>query len=97
MPWSTAEKSPLYNTSEYRRKRLACLQRASWKCELRLDGCQGAASQADHIHGLANDPDHQHLRAVCRSCHGKRTAQQGRGYRAGNGPEDPQPRSRTNW
>lgn len=96
MPWESARRDPAYNTSAWRHAREACMRRANWKCELRYDGCQGAASQADHIYGLANDPKHEHLRAVCKSCHGKRTSQQGRGARAGH-ETDPEPRPRTDW
>lgn len=94
--WKNVRKDPAYNTSAWKRARENCLRRANWKCELRLAGCQGAASQADHIDGLANDPNHQNLRAVCKACHAKRTAQQGRGYRATQ-PADPEPRPRTGW
>lgn len=94
MPWETARKDPAYGRAAWKRARLACLRRASWRCEIRLDGCQGAASQADHVDQLANDPGHQRLRAACRSCHGKVTAQQGGGARQQG---DPEPRPRTQW
>lgn len=101
MPWSSAAKNPAYNTAEYRRKRLACLKAAKWRCQIRLPGCQGAASEADHADQLANDPHHNSLRAACRSCHRKVTAQQGQGARAVQAgkaiPADPKPRPRTRW
>lgn len=97
MPWSTARKSPAYSTAAWKHARLACLRRANWRCEIRLEGCQGAASQADHVDQLANDPDHKRLRAACKSCHGKVTAQQGKGARLARAPADPEPRPRTAW
>lgn len=99
MPWDTARKDPAYGTAEWKRARLACLKRARWRCQLRLEGCQGAASEADHIYGLANDPHHQHLRAVCTSCHRKRTAEQGNEARRGGTRKssDPAPTSRIVW
>jgi hypothetical protein len=95
MPWETARKDPAYGRSAWKRAREACLKRARWQCEIRGPRCQGAASEADHIYGLANDPGHKHLRAVCKTCHGTVTAQQsnaGTGSRA-----DPPPQPRTAW
>lgn len=76
--WQGARKDPAYGSAAWKRARAACLKRAGWRCELRLPGCQGTATEADHIRGLAADPGHTALRAVCRSCHGKRTAEQAR-------------------
>jgi len=87
MPWQTARKDPAYGTAEWRRARIACLQRANWRCEARLDGCQGTAAEADHILGLASDPGHTRLRAVCRSCHGKISSRQGHDARRSGDPE----------
>ncbi len=95
MPWQTASKDPAYGRAAWKRARLACLRRANWRCEIRLPGCQGAASQADHVDQLANDPGHRNLRAACRSCHGKVTAEQGGGARGA--AADPQPQPRTDW
>jgi 5-methylcytosine-specific restriction endonuclease McrA len=88
--------SQRYGTA-WRRARLACLQRAQWRCEVRLDGCTGRATEVDHVNGAAADPNHQHLRAACKSCHGKVTAQQGGGYRAKKAPADPEPRIDEWW
>src|SRR5215469_5428026 len=96
MPWRGYPSSPAYGTPAWKRARLAALRRAKWRCELRLDGCQGAASEVDHVFGLEADPTHQHLRAVCKSCHGKRTAEQGHEARRGK-RNDPQPSSRIIW
>lgn len=86
-----------YDNPEYRRNRQLAMKRDQWRCQLRLPGCITAARECDHIiqpdqgggHSLAN------LRAVCRPCHGKRTAQQSN---TGSGARpDPQPQPRTNW
>ena len=95
MPWSTARKDPAYNTAEYRRARLNCLKAARWRCQIRLPGCAGAASEADHTQGLDNDRQHQHLRAACKPCHAKVTSRQGNA--AQRGGEDPAPQPRTAW
>lgn len=77
MGWETARQDPAYGSAAWKRARLACLKRANYRCELGLEGCQGTATEADHVLGLAADPGHTALRAVCVSCHRKRTAQQG--------------------
>jgi hypothetical protein len=100
MPWRGYPSSPEYGKAAWKRAREACLKAARWRCQLRLEGCQGAASEVDHIYGLASDPNHQHLRAVCKSCHRKRTAQQGneaKGNRPGRTAPDPPSSSRIIW
>jgi hypothetical protein len=96
MPWETARKDPAYGRSAWKRARDGCLKRAQWRCEIRIPGtCIGAASEADHIDGLANDPGHKRLRAACSPCHAVVTARQsnaGTGTRA-----DPKPQPRTAW
>lgn len=101
MPWDKTPESRRRDSrvygAEWRRKRLECLKRANWRCEIRLEGvCIGAATQVDHIEQADNDPSHKRLRAACEPCHAKTTAQQGGGYRSKqNG--DPEPRPRTSW
>jgi 5-methylcytosine-specific restriction protein A len=104
MPWRNSpgdrsRSSSAYGAA-YRRNRDECMRRASWRCEIRLEGvCIGAASECDHIvsvadgggHGLAN------LRAACGPCHKARSAQQGGGYRRGNRKADPDFQPRTQW
>lgn len=94
MPWRPEDRQQKYD-AEYRRKRLACLRRANWRCEIRISGvCIGTASEADHVHGIASDPHHNFLRAACKPCHRHRTARQGKGKGGGGNPE---PRPRTAW
>ena len=96
MPWESARKDPAYGRADWKRAREKCLRAAGWRCEIRLAGvCIGAASQADHIHGLASDPGHRWLRAACEPCHRAVTAQQGNATKRGSG--DPAPAQRTKW
>jgi 5-methylcytosine-specific restriction endonuclease McrA len=89
MPWPAAKKSPAYGTPAWKRARLECLRRARWRCEIRTEGiCIGTASQADHILGLEHDPHHTQLRAACKPCHAKITAQQGHDARRGGTDPD---------
>lgn len=97
MPWETARKDPAYNTAEYKRARLACLKRAGWKCERRIPGkCIGAAREANHRQGLAADPHHTDLEAICTECHKAVTHQQAAAARTAR-RGDPQPQPRTAW
>jgi hypothetical protein len=96
MPWTKADDNPAYHTAAWRRARERALRNAEWKCEIRLEGCAGAASQVDHVDGIAADPGHTNLRASCVPCHRKVTAQQGGGYR-GKPKPDPRPAPRTQW
>jgi 5-methylcytosine-specific restriction endonuclease McrA len=103
MPWdkkTPAERQRSNRTygADWRRKRQAQLERDRWRCQLQLEGCQGAASEVDHILGAQADPNHTALRSVCSSCHKKRTAEQGGGWRKRNGPApDPPHQARTQW
>jgi 5-methylcytosine-specific restriction enzyme A len=102
MPWPSDRESQRRSSTTYgaawRRARDQCLHRAGWQCQIRLDGCQGAASQADHIIPVSQGGKHEqgNLRAACRSCHAKVTAQQGGGYRRGQ-TRDPACQPRTTW
>jgi 5-methylcytosine-specific restriction endonuclease McrA len=101
MPWPTdpaaRRRSNATYGADWRRKRRAQLERDRWRCQLRLEGCQGAASEVDHILGAQADPQHTALRSVCKSCHRKRTGQQGNSASRGAAP-DPEPlQHRTQW
>lgn len=87
----------VYDNPEYRHNRPLAMKRDQWRCQLRLAGCAGAASQCDHIIQPSQGGTHQlaNLRAVCKPCHARRTAQQSNtGTKAAG---DPQPQPRTNW
>jgi 5-methylcytosine-specific restriction endonuclease McrA len=100
MPWVKTPEDRKQDSQRYgpawRKARTAALARAGHRCELGLPGCTTRATTVDHEAGAGNDPAHRHLRALCQSCHGKVTAQQGGGYRAGVKP-DPAPSPRTQW
>lgn len=58
------------------RLRQGVLSRDGFRCQLRLDGCVGIATEVDHTvagddHSLAN------LRAVCSRCHSKKSSAEG--------------------
>jgi 5-methylcytosine-specific restriction protein A len=98
VPWETARKDPAYGTAAWKRARAACLRRANWRCELALPGiCAGTATEADHILGLAADPQHTALRAVCSPCHRARTAQQGNASGRRRRRREPRFMPRTQW
>jgi 5-methylcytosine-specific restriction protein A len=101
VPWRNSPEDRRRSSATYgaawRRARLACLQAANWRCEIRLPGvCIGAAREVDHVLGAANDPGHTALRAACRPCHAKVTATQGNNAKRGH-RGDPPPEQRTAW
>lgn len=105
MPWKKTDAdrrrdAQTYDSAEYRRNRPIAMRRDKWRCQLRYQGCTGTASQCDHIirpeDGGSNDL--ANLRAVCKTCHGKRTAEQGNEARKGKPKNaDPAPTSRIIW
>lgn len=105
MPWQsrdreTKRKADAKYDAAYRRNRKLAMERCRWRCEIRLDGCQGTASQCDHIVPVSSGGtnDLSNLRGACSSCHAKTTAQQGGGYRRGGRRADPEPlQHRTDW
>lgn len=104
MPWSNSpddrRRSSATYGADWRRARDAAMRRDQWRCQLRLEGCQGAASQVGHILAVADGVDHRltNLRSVCTACHAKRTAQQGNQARRGRRNADPEPlQQRTKW
>lgn len=76
MPWDAAHRDPAYGTAAWKRARAECLRRARWRCSRGMEGCQGTATEANHRRGLAADPGHTDLEALCKSCHGVITAAQ---------------------
>lgn len=104
MPWSNDRDArrasdATYSDPEYKRNRLAAMQRDHWRCQIRTPGlCIGAASTCDHILPRSQSGDHRlsNLRAACAPCHKHKTAQEGGGYRSNRG-RDPKPQPRTRW
>ena len=69
----TRRRSPL--PSNWSTIRHEILQRDHYTCQLQYVGCEGLATEADHI----NSPTNHHpnnLQAACTHCHNKKTAQQ---------------------
>lgn len=98
MPWSDANRNPAYGRAAWRRAREKCLRDAKWKCQIRGPGCRGAAVTADHIHGLANDPEHRFLQAACQTCHDAKTHREsGEARRGRQASRDPDCQPRTSW
>lgn len=95
MPWQSARKDPAYGQAAWKRARLACLQRARWICERQIPGvCTGVATQANHRKGLAADPQHLDLEAICGPCHKQVTAGQSAAARKRRGEPAFVPRTR---
>lgn len=62
---------PIYRSAEWRIVRQAVLKRDQYRCQIRLEKCQGTARAVDHIvdwrdGGPPYDPTN--LRAACTSC-----------------------------
>ena len=100
MPWRDSDRgtSDTYD-QRYRHNRREALRLAHWRCQLRLEGCIGSATQCDHITPVSQGGTHEitNLRAVCTPCHKKKTATEGGGFRARQQREDPAPRPSTTW
>jgi 5-methylcytosine-specific restriction protein A len=104
MPWQNTpgdrqRSDAAYRNAEYKRNRQQCMRLANWRCQIQMEGCAGAASQVDHIVPVSRGGTHEltNLRAACRSCHAKVTAQQGGGWRHDSNRAEPQPRPATDW
>ncbi|WP_459963617.1 HNH endonuclease [Nocardia sp. IFM 10818] len=57
-------------------RRAEVLRRDGYACQLRLRGCQGAASDVDHI-VRGNDHRLENLQAACTKCHAKKSSAEG--------------------
>jgi 5-methylcytosine-specific restriction endonuclease McrA len=78
------------STTAWRRLRALVLDRDEHTCQVRLPGCTGVATHADHITPKSRGgTDHPgNLRGSCRSCNLHR----------GTGPDpDPSPKRITKW
>lgn len=92
MPWRKEHRDPAYGSAAWRKARAEQLARDRGRCTVRGPGCLGAATEVDHIYGLAADPQHRHLRSVCSVCHKALTStQSSRGHR------EPPAQPRTRW
>lgn len=88
---------------EYKRNRAVVLRQAGGRCA--ECGRRDRRIQVDHITPVSQGGGHavENLRALCSgpgSCHARKTAQEGGGYRKNGGtraPADPQCTPRTAW
>lgn len=53
--------------------RLSILRRDSWRCQMKLTGCKGIATDVDHI-ARGDNHDPANLRSACSACHKKKTS-----------------------
>lgn len=99
MPWANTpedrRRSDATYDATYRRNRTIAMRRDKWRCQLRLPGCIGTASQCDHIVQGAGSAV-ENLRAVCAPCHQQRTTGQSHDARHGRAT-DPPLQQRTAW
>lgn len=71
-----------YRSKEWRTLSKAYLQAAGYKCQAKLDGCQGLAVEVHHIEpiqtptGWAQRFEWSNLEAVCTSCHNRRRSEE---------------------
>lgn len=75
MPWDTSDRRASL-PSNWREIRERVLVRDHHTCQIQDEGCTRVASEVDHV-GDRSDHRLEVLRAVCRRCHSRRTAQQG--------------------
>lgn len=106
MPWrktaaDRARDAATYGDPEYKRNKAAVRRRSRGRCEWPVGGSTCGSTdrvQCDHkvpvsqggTHALAN------LWDLCRAHHGRKTAQEGGGWRS-KAPRDPAVESRTRW
>jgi 5-methylcytosine-specific restriction protein A len=87
----------------YKRNRAVAWRRADGRCELLTDGRRCGSRdrcQVDHIVNLAAGGTHHldNLRVLCKRCHDKKTAQEGKGFRGSRKPKaEPVLITRTEW
>lgn len=106
MPWANdaaarQASSATYSDPEYKTNRKAALKRANGRCE--RCGTRRKPLQVDHATPVTQGGTHalSNLQVLCSgkgSCHARKTAQEGGGYRKTNQTgDDPAPTPRTAW
>ncbi len=83
--------NPIYRTQAWRAVRKRALIRDGYECKIRLPGCMGRATAADHVVELEDGgPPYalENLQAACRSCNtSKRNTALARRAREATPPE----------
>ena len=78
--WNTSNRSSRLPADWPAIRRLV-LQDAGYRCQIRLTGCSGQASEVDHRR-RGDDHSRANLRAACSGCHGKKSSAEGNARRA---------------
>lgn len=73
--WSGSNRSQRL-PSNWAALRAAILKRDNYLCQLRWSGCDGQATDVDHIKA-GDDHRPENLQAACRSCHKKKSSNEG--------------------
>ena len=74
-----------YRSKDWRRQSRAKLESVQYRCEARLNSCQGLATEVHHIKPIQTDEgwdkrlEWENLEAVCTSCHNGRHPEKSRG------------------
>jgi 5-methylcytosine-specific restriction protein A len=76
MTWDDSQRRKHELPDDWTQRRAAVLERDGGTCQLRYDVCTVQATDVDHV-GDRFDHRLTNLRAVCRPCHNRHTAQQG--------------------
>jgi 5-methylcytosine-specific restriction endonuclease McrA len=101
-PESRRHDQATYGGAEYKRNREAARRRAGGRCE----GCEHPHTrlQCDHVIPVSQGGGHQlaNLAMLCAgpascTCHERKTATEGGGYRSRGRGNDPSPTPRTQW
>lgn len=71
MPWSSSDRRARL-PQDWDSRRASVLRRDSFRCKIAGAGCSGIATEVDHIR-RGDDHRLENLRAVCRSCHRKKS------------------------
>lgn len=71
MPWSSSDRRARL-PQDWDSRRASVLRRDGYRCQIAGAGCSGIATEVDHIR-RGDDHRFDNLRAVCSSCHKKKT------------------------
>ncbi|ASZ75439.1 HNH endonuclease [Mycobacterium phage Kimona] len=76
MTWNTSDRRARLPADWEENYRIPVLQRDGYRCQIRLRGCLGKATDVDHIR-RGDDHSHRNLQAACSRCHGKKSSAEG--------------------
>ncbi|AEJ92316.1 HNH endonuclease [Mycobacterium phage DroogsArmy] len=81
MTWNTSDRASRLPADWDLNYRQPVLRDADYRCQLRLRGCLGKATEADHIKP-GDDHSRDNLQAACSRCHGKKSSREGNDKKA---------------